>query len=83
MEKEIKELAQGIDEWLVGDWIFKADRNERACPACIEEIYIYLAGIMAAKEAEQTALYTVIKGVYDGKTYEQIVSESAGHKKSA
>ena len=83
MEERLMELAQGIDEWLVGDWVFKADRNERPCPACIEALYIYLAGIMPAKEAEQRAIFLVIKGVYDGQTYEQIASEGGGAKTGA
>lgn len=83
MSERLMELAQGIDEWLVGDWIFKADRNERPCPVCIEDVYAHQVGYFPAKEAEQQALFLVIKGVFDGKTYEQITQESAGHKTSA
>ncbi len=83
MDERILELSRSVSDWLIGDWAFRKDKSSYPCPVCIDTIYLHLAKTTSARNAAEMAVALTIQGVFDGKTYEQIIETHTGDKKGA
>ncbi len=80
MEERLRELSAALDNWLVGDWVFRKESPSYEAASAMNKVYLNVIETMQSNNAVQHTIYLMISGVVAGKSYEQIIEDSKNAK---